>query len=343
MILILSQSYLEVSTEQVMDWLENFGVPFMRINGEDIDRDLPIAFKLRGDCATVTFQDESLPIQMEDIKVVWHRRWRLQSRHHTLNLLHYSLSASPAKFAGAGAVTQLDDELAKVSGLLFRILDRAKWLGHPRTANPNKLLVLIEAAKVGLDTAVTLITTDKKQLGLFIEEHKRTITKACSNTPMLISKDDSYIGYTSELSPQIIDELPSRFFPSLFQECLNKDYELRIFYLDGQCYSMAIFSQNDDQTRTDFREYNYAKPNRCVPFLLPQEVSGKIVRLMRELRLETGSIDMVKTTDGRYVFLEVNPNGQFGMVSQPCNYFLERKIAEHLKMGLEYEKTEPVF
>jgi hypothetical protein len=34
--------------------------------------------------------------------------------------------------------------------------------------------------------------------------------------------------------------------------------------------------------------------------------------------------------DGREVFLEVNPVGQFGMVSRPCNYQLERKVAELL-------------
>ena len=30
------------------------------------------------------------------------------------------------------------------------------------------------------------------------------------------------------------------------------------------------------------------------------------------------------------VFLEVNPVGQFGMVSLPCNYQLEKRIAQYL-------------
>jgi hypothetical protein len=36
------------------------------------------------------------------------------------------------------------------------------------------------------------------------------------------------------------------------------------------------------------------------------------------------------TKKGEYVFLEVNPIGQFGMVSAPCNYNLEKKIAQYL-------------
>ena len=48
---------------------------------------------------------------------------------------------------------------------------------------------------------------------------------------------------------------------------------------------------------------------------------------MQNIGLETGSIDMVFTKDGHFVFLEVNPIGQFGMTSKPCNYFLERELA----------------
>jgi len=46
--------------------------------------------------------------------------------------------------------------------------------------------------------------------------------------------------------------------------------------------------------------------------------------------LNSGSIDILVTPNNEYVFLEVNPVGQFGMVSQPCNYYLEKRIAERL-------------
>jgi hypothetical protein len=40
---------------------------------------------------------------------------------------------------------------------------------------------------------------------------------------------------------------------------------------------------------------------------------------------------MIVTPEGEYVFLEVNPTGQFGWVSDNCNYYLEEKIANHLQ------------
>jgi hypothetical protein len=59
--------------------------------------------------------------------------------------------------------------------------------------------------------------------------------------------------------------------------------------------------------------------------------------LMRDLCLDTGSIDLICTSSGRIVFLEVNPVGQFGMVSKPCNYKLEHRLAEHLAAKARYE------
>jgi D-alanine-D-alanine ligase-like ATP-grasp enzyme len=51
---------------------------------------------------------------------------------------------------------------------------------------------------------------------------------------------------------------------------------------------------------------------------------------MDNFNLNTGSIDIIKDNNGEYIFLEVNPVGQFGMTSIPCNFYLEKKIAEYL-------------
>jgi len=127
-----------------------------------------------------------------------------------------------------------------------------------------------------------------------------------------------------------IESLPDEFFPSLFQKNISKKYELRVFYLNKKFYSMAIFSQNDSQTKTDFRNYNFEKPNRNVPYSLPRVVKVKINKLMKVLELETGSLDLLVDENDDYYFLEINPVGQYGMVSYPCNYYLDKIIAEEL-------------
>jgi hypothetical protein len=101
---------------------------------------------------------------------------------------------------------------------------------------------------------------------------------------------------------------------------------------------MAIFSQNNEMTRVDFRRYDYQKPNRQVPYLLPKNIQEKLSMLMERLGMTSGSIDMIKNIEGNYTFLEVNPVGQFGMISLPCNYYLEKKVCETLvKMTMANE------
>ena len=102
---------------------------------------------------------------------------------------------------------------------------------------------------------------------------------------------------------------------------------------------MAIFSQLDTQTEVDFRKYNFEKPNRTVPYELPEGLRSKIAILMSRLGLDTGSLDLIRAADGRYIFLEVHSIGQFRMVSRPCNYNLEKKVAERLIYRSQHGKA----
>ncbi len=85
---------------------------------------------------------------------------------------------------------------------------------------------------------------------------------------------------------------------------------------------MAIFSQNDPQTKYDFREYNDDYPNTTVPYKIPEELEDKLIKLAGLFNLKTGSFDLIKTIDNKHILLEINAGGQFGMVSYPCNYYL---------------------
>jgi len=51
---------------------------------------------------------------------------------------------------------------------------------------------------------------------------------------------------------------------------------------------------------------------------------------MARLNLETDSVDLIEGVDGQRYVPELSPVGQFGMVSHPCNYRLERRIAQYL-------------
>lgn len=192
----------------------------------------------------------------------------------------------------------------------------------------NKLIDLHKAKSVGLSVPETHIVCTKAELVDLFSKSKNWITKSIKD-PIAIQENDKHYsaGFTSRLTESILDELPETFYPSLIQEEIEKEVELRISYLKGRFYSMAIFSQNDKQTAIDYRHYNDEKPNRNVPYQIPETIKAKLNQLMQKLELNTGSIDVILSKKNEYVFLEVNPVGQLDWVSGNCNYYVERKIA----------------
>lgn len=311
-----------------MDWLEALGARCVRLNGSDLDGGAALRFSLEGGEVTLGVEDGGGELPLSEVGAVWYRRWLLEGRHEMASLLaepsadhdklHYDLRR------------HLTQERRKLSDFLFSRFAGLPWLSHPRKAGLDKLDVLTRAARAGLDTPATLVTTEREVLRRFCAAHGAVITKPIGEVDMFLHGERSHFLLTSALDLAAVDALPERFAPSLFQECVEKEYELRVFYLAGECHAMAIFSQSDPQTRTDFRDYNRERPNRNVPLRLFPKTEERIRRLMEDLGLETGSIDLLQATDGREVFLEVNPVGQFGMVSKPCNYRLEKRVAELL-------------
>lgn len=200
------------------------------------------------------------------------------------------------------------------------LLSSKKNLNSYSTSKLNKLIVLTLAKKIGLQIPNTKVMNSNEFLNfsdnlIYKPINEGGIIKLSSDT--IINCLTQKYNYSNNLN----------FSHTLFQEEIVKKYELRIFYLNGKLWSMAIFSQNNSKTSVDFRNYDNKKPNRQVPYNLPQEIKEKLIILMNNLNLKSGSIDMIVSKNNDYVFLEVNPVGQFGMVSYPCNYNLEEQIA----------------
>jgi ATP-GRASP peptide maturase of grasp-with-spasm system len=321
MILILSKSYNETTTNKVMDWLENKGANYIRVNASNIENSEEVSVIETDDEFKYIWNINGEVLDLDAVNVVWFRRWLDHSFGNHLEFDDMNTKLVINRHIGA--------EFSRLGTIFFDLFQDKQWVSSPVNAQ-NKFEVLRRAKKVGLQIPPSLITNKKSELIAFKEKHGKIITKAISELISLKYKDQFLGAYTAEVSDDIIEELNDTFFFSLFQGCIEKEVELRVFYLNGTCYSMAIFSQKDHQTAVDFRRYNYVKPNRTVPFQLPKEISDKIDLLMKMQRLDNGSIDLILTPENEFVFLEINAVGQFGMVSKPCNYYLEEKMADYL-------------
>ncbi len=313
-------------------------VPIFRIN-EDAPSSSINDVILRDADVTIKAYDQSWTLS--DFRSVWFRKGNFsplypaepkQSRELLLK------KSFPHQIALADALAKKCAAEGRVAREYFHhavMNSGIRVLGNPFLGDPNKLIVSHEARRVGLRTPEFEVSQSLS------DDHtadpERYVTKSLANGLYLWDFDGAgkaYFSYTEKLSDVASGTTLPRSFPSsLVQRKIEKQYEIRSFFLESKFYSFAIISQNDEQTAIDFRKYNYDSPNRNVPVDLPRDVEQKLDNLMKELKINTGSIDLIVDENGEYIFLEVNPGGQYGPLDEICNMAIDRLIAEWLRKG----------
>ncbi len=313
---------LETSSCQVIDWLDRHKADYAILTGEDLQHELQYEISLTGEPGKATLEIPGKNLVPEQVHVVWFRRPGLIDLSAVDRL-------QPPELRN-GATEYLRDEVRAMRKSLYSVFRHAVWVNHPDNVLPNKFAALQIAADQGLDIPKTIITNSQRRVAAFKQNRGRIITKNIQDATFFQVSGDVFAPFTIELDDEKIRQIPARCFPILCQEFIEKLFDLRVFFLGGETFPMAIFSQDNDRTSVDFRRYDLKKPNRTGPVRLPEDLVKKIRGFMKAMDMATGSLDFVKDKDGRHVFLEVNPVGQFGMVSGPCNFQIERKLAEYL-------------
>ncbi|OJV54137.1 MAG: hypothetical protein BGO31_12325 [Bacteroidetes bacterium 43-16] len=220
---------------------------------------------------------------------------------------------------------------------LDTLFDPLRAINAAKDNDTNKLINLRRAIAKGLEVPDTLVSNELAAIHSFLRDQQDYIIKDVALDPIHIERAGALflIGLMPlKLSGKAIKERlqnnTSTYGFLFIQQYIEKRVELRIFYLKGICYSMAIFSQDNPKTQTDYRNYDKENPNRCVPFKLPGNVEQQLHAFMNSIAINCGSIDMIYTPDQRFVFLELNPIGQFQWLARNCNYDIERAIAQFL-------------
>lgn len=325
MILIVSDE-IDQTTNSVIDWLIQQNAEYVRINSNSFFQSTFI--HLSTDCVKISFLTDKMQNEVDISKVssFWYRKGDFTYDYSSF------LSSVP-KDLKKSVYRHMFDEWNTIKNFLFDSIGKKKQsLGNYFEHVSNKLSYLILAKECNLLIPETFVCNEKSQIRKLLKEKKNDefITKSVQDIFNSVYNDYNLFTYTSLISADDLEILPNVFFPSLIQEKLNKKYELRIFFMNDEFYPMAIFSQSDNKTKIDFRNYNFENPNRTVPYKLPNEIEQKLTKFIQSSQLNTGSIDMIVTPTNEYYFLEVNPSGQFGALSYDCNYYLEKKIANYL-------------
>jgi glutathione synthase/RimK-type ligase-like ATP-grasp enzyme len=96
--------------------------------------------------------------------------------------------------------------------------------------------------------------------------------------------------------------------------------------------SASLDSQTSERAAHDWRRDGLQMVQDWRLYQLPREVEEKILRLMDYFSLNYGAIDIILTPDGRHVFLELNPSGEFFWLERNPGLPISEAIAD-LLMG----------
>ena len=116
----------------------------------------------------------------------------------------------------------------------------------------------------------------------------------------------------------------------IFQEYIEAEYDLRITVVGDEIFPAAIYSQQTSYP-VDFR-MDMANARIC-PAELPDQIQTRLRDFMGRLGLQYGAIDMRLRPDGEYVFLEINPAGQWLFVEEVTGQPIAESLARLLIAG----------
>jgi len=196
----------------------------------------------------------------------------------------------------------------------------------------RKLHQLALASALGFEIPPSIVTSDPGALLAFLREHEfRCITKHLAHHSTSESGlDDEMIRFTEPVTLRDLAAYrAARLAPVFAQAYVPKRVELRVTVVGAQVFAAEISSQRAARTRHDYRRLDH-KHARYTVHALPGPIAARCRAITHALGLRYGALDLVVTPDGRYVFLEINPRGEFHWVEQLTGLPITRAICELL-------------
>ena len=223
------------------------------------------------------------------------------------------------------------ESTAALEGFLDALHD-ARWVNdlQCQRAAENKQRQLRLAARAGLRVPRTLVTNDPVAARqFFAETDGETVAKLLR--PISVSMDavDAFV-YTNRVREEDLASAETlRHCPMVFQELIPKACELRVAWVAGQIFAGAVDASGTSRGQTDWRRVA-AEECRWQVAEVPAEIASGLHKLMSELGLVFGAVDLICTPTGEYVFLEVNPSGEWGMLERDLGLPISEAIAAAL-------------
>jgi MvdC family ATP-grasp ribosomal peptide maturase len=316
-VLLLTHSGDFYTVDLVAQALARRGVRPIRFNTDLFPSLVKLSSRAGDERAALLFTETGEPTSADEVRAVWARKLWSPRMANDLDESYRMMCVS--------------ESVAALDGFLDALHD-ARWindLDRQRDAE-NKQRQLRLATRAGLRVPRTLVTNDPGAARQFFAETEgQTVAKLLRPLHVSMEANKPFV-YTNRIREQDLAEAEAlRHCPMVFQELIPKAYELRVACVAGEAFAGMLDATGTSRGHTDWRR---AAPEECrwQKVQLPSEVASSLQALMSELGLVFGAVDLIYTPSGEYVFLEVNPSGEWGMLERDLGLPISEAIAKAL-------------
>ena len=318
MILIISNKQ-DITSDYVVLEIQKRGIDYARINTEDFPVRSSGSVHISHEGIESIFCTPNKSIDFKLIKSVWYRR---PVRPHIDSSID---NPGLKKFC-------LDESQDFLRGLWYSL--DCFWISNMEAIRraEHKVFQLQIAKNLGFTIPKTLISNQPDEVENFYHS-------ICKNGMIIkplfmgfIDDDDNpKTIYTSEVKLEdFVDKQSITYAPSIFQEKINKKADIRVTVIGQKIYAAEIHTKGHKSV--DWRKFSIDKLVHH-PHILPKKLAEKCVNLVHRLGLEFGAIDLALSEDGRYVFFEINPNGQWAWLEDVLDWPLSSELVDLLVRG----------
>ena len=310
-VLLITTSY-DFAAEYVIKALEERSVPYFKFDTDRFPSQIRIGFKPPVD---LVFDNGTRSLYGCQVKSVWYRR-------NVDPELPEGLDTGVSEFC-------IRETKAFLSGVLST-LETIRWLSSPQaiTIAESKPYQLHKAVKLGFLVPDTVITNNEILVRELANRYK-LVAKAVSSGYVESDNGNKAI-FTSAITDSDIGDLAGlELAPVTFQERLDKASDIRVTVVGDIVFAAEILSQARESSRIDWRATD--DPNiDHLRHSLPPKIEDLCRKLVQQFSLAFGAIDLVKTKKGEYIFLELNPNGEWVWIEDRLRLPISHQIAKWL-------------
>lgn len=303
----------DITTDFIVYELQNQNVDFYRFNTEELSKSVQIDLDFEKDKYLLIDKQNDKEYNLLDFTDIYYRRPELPTYY------------APELTEGEKSFLQI--EIYYTLEGLYRLLSKKHWFNNVfaiRNAE-NKIYQLLLAKEVGLTIPESLISNRYNSIERFLGKGSHII-KPVHNARVMDEKKPQIV-YTSEITRPITKE-EAEFNINYLQQKLDKNYDVRATFVGEKCFAVSIDSQKLKDTCIDWRNGEHILEH--TPIDLPEDLQEKCLQLMKRLDLNYGAIDFVQDKEGNYIFLEINPNGQWAWIEHLTGMPISKEIVRNL-------------